>query len=52
MPPVLEEAEVGEMVIEVTVGGAVTVTEAEPDLVLSALLIAVTVSVPGFAGAV
>ena len=52
MPPVVEEAEVGEMVTEVTAGGAVTVTAAEPDLVLSALLVAVTVSVPGFAGAV
>jgi hypothetical protein len=45
----------GEIVIELTVGGAaavVTVTVALPDLLGSATLVAVTVSVPALAGAV
>ena len=51
------EADVGEIVTPVTEadggveGAAVTVTLAEPDLVVSAALVAVTVSVPAFAGA-
>ena len=55
MPPVLTDVEVGETVTDVTTGltGAdVTVTLAEPDLLGSATLVAVTVSVPAFAGAV
>jgi hypothetical protein len=43
------------MAIEVTTaftGAAVTVTLAEADLVASATLVAVTVSIPAFAGAV
>jgi hypothetical protein len=52
VPLVVEEAEAGETVTEVTVGGELTVTVAEPDFVLSALLVAVTVSVPACAGAV
>jgi hypothetical protein len=48
-------AVVGETEIELTTGvdpGVDTVTLAEADFVLSATLIAVTVSVPAFAGAV
>ena len=41
VPPVSSEAEVGEIVTETV--GAVTVTDAEADLVLSAALVAVTV---------
>jgi len=55
VPPVLTLAVLGETEIEVTTGadaGAVTVTVAEPDLALSATLVAVTVSAPAFAGAV
>jgi hypothetical protein len=55
VPPVLRLAVLGETEIEVTTGadaGAVTVTVAEPDLALSATLVAVTVSAPAFAGAV
>jgi hypothetical protein len=54
-PPVVADADAGEMLTEVTpaVGeGAVTVTVAEADFVVSATLVAVTVSVPPFAGAV
>ena len=49
MPPVYRETEVGE--IE-TATGAATVTVAEPDLVVSAELVAVTVYVPAISGAV
>jgi hypothetical protein len=60
VPPVVVEPDAGETVTELTDGlggagpgvGAVTVTTAEAVLVGSALLIAVTVSVPAFAGAV
>jgi len=55
VPPVLTLAVLGETEIEVTTGvapGAVTVTVAEPDLVLSATLVAVIVSAPALAGAV
>jgi hypothetical protein len=59
VPPVEVEAEAGVTVTEVTtglgagvVGAAVTVTVAVPDLVESALLVAVMVSTPAFAGAV
>jgi hypothetical protein len=59
VPPVDAEAEPGVTVTEVTtglgggvVGAAVIVTVAVPDLVESALLVAVTVSVPAFDGAV
>jgi hypothetical protein len=60
LPPVVTLPDVGEIVIDVTVGvgvgfgagAAVTVTEALPDLLGSATLVAVTVSVPAFAGAV
>jgi hypothetical protein len=60
LPPVVTLPDVGEIVIEVTVGvgvgfgvgAVVTVTEALPDLLGSATLVAVTVSVPAFAGAV
>jgi hypothetical protein len=48
-------AVVGETEIELTTGvgpGVDTVTLAEADFVLSATLVAVTVSVPAFAGAV
>ena len=38
-------------VIEICAGGAVTVTNAEADLVLSAALVAVTVKLPALAGA-
>ena len=41
VPLVSMEAEVGEIVIETT-GGELTVTAAEADLVLSAMLVAVT----------
>ena len=47
---VKSEAEVGEMVTATT--GALTVTVAEADLVLSATLVAVTVKVPAVPGAV
>jgi hypothetical protein len=60
LPPVVTLPDVGEIVMDVTVGveagfdvgAAVTVTEALPDLLESATLVAVTVSVPAFAGAV
>ena len=55
MPLVSEEVVAGETVTEVTTGPAeeaVTVTVAVADLVVSAMLVAVTVSVPGVAGAV
>ncbi len=42
VPPVSSDAEVGEMVIDTTVG-AVTVTAADADLVVSTALVAVTV---------
>jgi hypothetical protein len=54
-PLVATEVEAGETVTEVTaglVGAVVTVTTALADLVGSAALVAVTVSVPAFAGAV
>lgn len=58
--PVVAVAEVGEIVTDDTdgcdgggfVGAVVTVTLAAPDLLVSATLVAVTVSVPAFAGAV
>ena len=52
---VVADVEAGETVTEVTVGvggATVTVTLADPDLVVSATLVAVTVSVPAFVGAV
>jgi len=55
---VVADADVGEIVTPLTeaAGGgaaaAVTVTLADPDLLVSAALVAVTVSVPAFAGAV
>ena len=55
MPLVATCAVLGEMTIEVTTGlgfAAVTVTLLVPDWVPSATLVAVTVSVPAFAGAV
>jgi len=52
VPPVRSEAEVGLMLTATTGGGALTVTVAEPDFVLSATLVAVTVNVPAAAGAV
>jgi hypothetical protein len=59
VPPVVVEVDAGETVTDVTVGvgvgfggGLVTVTVAEADLVGSATLVAVTESVPAFAGAV
>jgi hypothetical protein len=57
VPLVSEEAVAGETVTEVTTGAGgggavVTVTVVEADLVVSATLVAVTVSVPGVAGAV
>ena len=51
-PPVFEEAVVGETATEVTTDAAVTFTVAEANLVGSALLLAVTVAVPGLEGAV
>jgi|KBSMisStandDraft_5_1062788.scaffolds.fasta_scaffold1488991_1 hypothetical protein len=51
LPLVKIEAVVGEMLTEFTTG-AETVTLDDADFVLSALLVAVTVSVPAFAGAV
>jgi len=50
VPLVTTEAEVGEMLTATT--GALTVTVAEADLVLSAALVAVTVKVPALLGAV
>lgn len=55
VPLRVAEVEAGETVTDVTAGlGAVvvTVTVAEADLVESATLVAATVAVPGFAGAV
>jgi hypothetical protein len=57
VPVVIEEAEEGEIVTEVTTGpgggaGELTVTVAEDDLLASALLVAVTWAIPGVAGAV
>jgi hypothetical protein len=59
VPVVIEEAVEGETVTEVTTGlgggatvTAVTFTVAEANLVGSALLLAVTVAVPGLEGAV
>jgi len=49
-PLVCSEAEVGEM--ETATAGALTVTVAEADLVVSAALVAVTVYVPAVVGAV
>jgi hypothetical protein len=49
------DVDAGEIVTEFTTGGgggAVTLTVAEPDFVVSATLVAVTVSVPAVAGAV
>lgn len=54
-PPVPIVVEAGEIVIVFTTGVAaavVTATLADADLVASATLVAVTMSVPGFAGAV
>ncbi len=50
MPPVLSEADVGEIVTAIV--GAVTVTVADADLVVSAVLVAFTVYVPAAVGAV
>jgi hypothetical protein len=55
VPPVVNCIRVGVMAIEFTTGlawAAVTVTMLEADLVESATLVAVTVSVPALAGAV
>jgi len=52
VPPVCRDAEVGPMLTATTGGGAVTVTVAEADFVLSATLMAVTTNVPAVAGAV
>ena len=59
VPPVVAEVVAGETVTEVTtgvggglLGAAVILTMAEADFVASALLVAVTVAVPGLAGAV
>jgi positive regulator of sigma E activity len=55
VPPVLTDVEAGETATEVTTGvtgAAVTVTLAEADLLVSATLVAVTVSVPALDGAV
>jgi hypothetical protein len=52
---VVVDVDAGEIVTEFTTGGgggAVTFTVAEPDFVVSATLVAVTVSVPAVAGAV
>jgi len=55
VPPVDDDAVAGDTVTDETVGGgggaAVTVTVAVSDLVASALLVAVTVSLPALAGA-
>jgi hypothetical protein len=51
VPPVITEAVAGETLTEFTTG-ALTVTEADADLVVSATLVAVTVSLPALAGAV
>jgi hypothetical protein len=54
VPPVADDAVAGDTVTDVTVGAgaAVTVTLDVSDLLPSATLVAVTVSVPAFAGAV
>ena len=52
VPPGRSDAEVGLTLTATTGGGAVTVTVAEADFVLSATLVAVTVNVPALAGAV
>jgi hypothetical protein len=62
VPPVTEDADVGEMLTAVTdglggmgdggAGVAVTVTPADADFVGSALLVAVTIAVPALPGAV
>ena len=55
VPPVVDEAEVGEIVTEVTEGAGaavVTVTVADANFVGSALLVAVTLTVPALVGAV
>ena len=52
VPPVCSDADVGLMLTAITGGGAVTVTVAEADFVLSATLVAVTVRVPAVLGAV
>jgi hypothetical protein len=56
LPPVLAEVETGDTEMEVTVGVgagvAVTETVAVANMLESALLVATTVSVPAFAGAV
>ena len=56
LPPACSDIAAGDTVTEVTLGGggggAVTVTLDVSDLVGSATLVAVTVSVPAFAGAV
>jgi uncharacterized membrane protein YdcZ (DUF606 family) len=56
LPPVCSEVAAGDTVTELTGGalggGVVTVTLAVSDLVGSATLVAVTVSVPALAGAV
>jgi hypothetical protein len=49
---VLDEAEPGEIVTELTTGGGEIVILAEADLLWSAVLVAVTMAVPGAAGAV
>ena len=49
VPPVSSDADIGEIV---TATGAVTVTVAEADLVVLATLVALTVYLPAFAGAV
>lgn len=51
VPPVATEAVAGDTLTEVTTGAEI-VTVDDADLVLSALLVAVTVSVPAVDGAV
>jgi len=52
VPPVRSEVDVGLMLTATTGGGAVTVTVAEADFVVSAMLVARTVKVPAVLGAV
>ena len=52
VPLVCTDADVGLMLTATTGGGAVTVTLAEADFVVSATLVARTLKVPAVAGAV
>ena len=52
VPPVMSDAEVGMMLTVTGGGGAVTVTVAVANLLLSATLVARTVNVPAVLGAV